>query len=148
MKIRILFIALLLIAGIGSAFAKSPSEVNATILNNFRKEFVTAKETNWEITRNYSKVTFVMNNQVLFAYYNESGERLALIRNISVNQLPLVLFNSVKSEYKDFWVSDCFELSNDVETAYFTTVENADVKITLKSSGTLGWVVYKKQQKN
>jgi len=40
----------------------------------------------------------------------------------------------VKRNYSDFWISDLFEVNSNGETNYYITLENADKKITLRSS--------------
>ena len=146
MKKSIIILLISLVSGI-SAFAKNEETVNKKVLSSFNKEFATATNTNWEVNRNYTKVTFVLNEQVLFGYYNAEGEKLAVIRNLRITQLPISLATKVKKSYGNYWISDLFEVSTATETTYYISVENAEQKITLKSDGTLGWTVFQKNDK-
>jgi hypothetical protein len=147
MKKSIIMSALSLIILISSAFANNADGVSDKALQAFKKEFSSASNANWEVTRNYVKVTFSLNSQVLFAYYTQEGERLAIMRNIVSSQLPIRLFTSLKKSYTDYWISDLFEVAGDNDMAYYVTLENADHKITLRSWGASGWEVYKKKEK-
>jgi hypothetical protein len=147
MKKSIIMSALSLILLISSAFANNADGVSDKAIQAFKKEFSLANNVNWEITRSYVKVTFNLNSQVLFAYYTQEGERLAVMRNIVSSQLPITLFTSLKKSHADYWITDLFEVASDNEMAYYVTLENADHKITLRSWGTSGWSVYKKKEK-
>ncbi|HWK02314.1 MAG TPA: hypothetical protein VNS58_01700 [Puia sp.] len=146
MKKIILSIATVLMMGI-SAFAATNDEVNQQAVSAFHKEFVSAKNIVWEQKQDYLKVTFTMNDQVLFAYYNNNGDLQAVVRNIVSGQLPISLLTGLKKEYNGFWISDLFEMASDGQTTYYVTLENADKKIVLKSDGAEAWGVYAKTRK-
>lgn len=88
-----------------------------------------------------------MNEQVLFAYFDETGELLGASCNILSNHLPINLQIKLKKELSEGWISELFEFANDNETDYFVTIENADQKVQLKSAGHNAWSVYKKSSK-
>lgn len=95
MKKTILSVALLLVLGV-SSFANNNEGVNQKASNSFSKEFNTAKDVKWDNGREFSKVTFTLNGQVMFAYYTSNGEKLAMSRNIVSSQLPINLLNDLK----------------------------------------------------
>jgi|SRR6186713_112127 len=142
----ILSIAIVFMMGT-SAFAGTNDEVNQLAVRSFHKEFVNAKNIVWEQKQDYVKVTFSMNDQVLFAYYNNEGDLTAVVRNIISDQLPISLLTSLKNEYTSFWISDLFEIASNDQTTYYVTIENADKKIVLRSNGTENWSVYAKTKK-
>jgi len=146
MKKTILSVALLLVLGV-SSFANNNEGVNQKASNSFSKEFNTAKDVKWDNGREFSKVTFTLNGQVMFAYYTSNGEKLAMSRNIVSSQLPINLLNDLKKDYNDFWITDLFEMATGNETSYYVTIENADTRIVLKSSDASSWEVYKKERK-
>jgi hypothetical protein len=83
----------------------------------------------------------------MFAYYNEDGDLMAVVRNILSEQLPINLQTELKKKYNDRWISDLFEMASEGQTSYFVTVENADETITLRSTDFNSWSVYKKVKK-
>lgn len=147
MKKVILSLVTVLMIGI-SAFASKNDEVNQLAVSNFHKEFASARNIVWDQRQDYLKVTFTMNEQVLFAYYNNNGELQAVVRNLVSSQLPINLLSDMKKDYNGFWISDLFEVASDNETTYYVTMENADKKIVLRSNGAESWSVYAKTKKD
>jgi hypothetical protein len=129
-----------------TAFA-GEENVSSTVLNAFNKEFAGAKDVQWTNTNDYYKAAFVYNGQNVNAFYQLDGGLLAITRNISSLELPISLQTNLKNGYSKYWISDLFEVSNNEGTSYYITMENADSKIVLKSSGTGKWNTYKKMAK-
>jgi len=130
-----------------SSFAKPVDIVNGEIRTAFSKSFRNAQVLSTETHESFTKLTFKMNDAVMFAFYSNTGELLAVTRNLVSTQLPMSLLLSLKDEYKGYWITDLFEFnSSDSTTNYYTTLENADIKITLRSSGD-HWEVYSSSQK-
>lgn len=133
---------------VSSLFAFAGEEnVSKDALKAFDKEFTGAREVKWTVSSEYYRVSFVHNDQYISAFYNTSGELLAVTRNISLLNLPLKLQAELRGDYSEYWISDLFEISNDEGTHYYITVEKADSKVILKSEGNTEWTVYKKISK-
>jgi hypothetical protein len=147
MKQVILSIATMLMMGI-SAFAGVNDGVNEHAVQSFKKDFVNATNISWEQKQDYVKVTFSLNDQVLFAYYNNNGDLQAVVRNITSTQLPISLLSDLKKDYNEFWISDLFEIASEDQTTYYVTLENANKKIVLKSEGSSNWTVFSKTKKD
>jgi hypothetical protein len=121
--------------------------VNKQALNAFKTEFAGATDAAWTVGSDYYKVAFSMNDQKLFAYYNMTGEFMAVTRYISSIQLPLNQQSSLKKSYCNYWISDLFEMANNDGTSYYVTLETADSKIVLKSTDGSDWTVFQKSKK-
>ena len=146
MKKRILTWLLLVTISTGSAFANEET-VNQQVLNAFKKEFVDAKDVNWQNSKEYIKATFSLNDQVMFAYYSQEGELLAVSRNISSEKLPISLLTTLKKNYGGYWITNLFEMVVGGSGTYYITLENADMEMILKSDEFGGWELYKKSRK-
>lgn len=129
-----------------SSFAHTGEEVNENILRSFNNEFAGAQDVNWEPGKTISKVTFRLNGQVMFAYYRESGDQVAVTRNIISTQLPITLLADLKRNYQEYWITDLFEISSDDNSNYYITLQSADQTIILKSSGLQNWQTFRKQK--
>src|SRR6478736_4397592 len=127
MKKIMMILALVLTVGTSFAFTGEEA-VNKQALNAFKKEFASATDAAWTVGTNFYKVTFSLNDEKLFAYYNTQGEFLAVTRNISSLQLPLTLQTSLKRSYSNYWISDLFEVAKSDGTNYYVTLETADTK--------------------
>jgi hypothetical protein len=147
MKKSILVWALTLIIGLNSSFAGTTTEISEKVTKSFQKEFAGAQNVQWEQGKDFVRATFTQNEQVMFAYFNPDGDLLAVTRNILAGQLPINLFTDVKKSYGGFWITELFELAMNNETSYYITLQNGDQKVILKSNGTNGWEVFKKEKK-
>ena len=148
MKKSILMWAMMLTMGLTSAFANNEETVNQRAVSSFKKDFTSAQDVRWENNKDFAKVTFKMNDQVMFAYYSQIGDLMAVTRNIVSGQLPINLLSNLKKNYSNYWITDLFEVSSSTDGSYYVTVENGDQTVTLKSNGTSAWEVYKKEKKN
>ncbi|HEX4852367.1 MAG TPA: hypothetical protein VFV08_16235, partial [Puia sp.] len=136
------------VAGISQASAKGKIDGSDKHINTFNKDFSNAKNVSWQHEKNYSKVTFSINEKVMYAYYSdESGELLAVSRNILSDQLPITLMTKLESDYNGFWISNLFEMSAQGQTSYYATLENPNEILVLRSNGFTEWHVYIKEKK-
>jgi hypothetical protein len=148
MKKSILMWAMMLTMGLTSAFANNEETINQRALSSFKKDFTNAQEVKWESSKDFVKATFTINGQVMFAYYSQTGDLMAVTRNILSSQLPINLLTDLKKSYSTYWISDLFEVSNSTDASYYVTLQSSDHTVVLKSNGMSGWDVYSKQKKN
>jgi len=142
---KITTFALALIMSLCS-FAKPADSVNGEIKNAFRKSFQNAQIMNTEVRKGFTKLTFKINDVIMFAYYSDNGQLLAVTRNITSAQLPLSLLMSLKNDYSGYWITELFELTGDNDNCYYISLENADGKIVLRSTGEF-WEEYSNTKK-
>jgi len=133
--------ALLLTLVTSYSFARPADSVNGEIKTSFKKNFQHAELMSTEAHEAFTKLTFKMNNVIMFAFYSNSGELLAVTRNITSSQLPITLLLSLKNDYNAYWITELFEFTGDNENCYYVSLESANAKVTLRSSGD-SWEVY------
>jgi len=146
MKRTIFTLALSLILGTAS-FGNNEETINQKASESVKKEYAQAKDVSWQKAGEMVKATFTLNDRVLFAYYSESGDLIAITRNITTDQLPISLQTSMRKNYSGYWVSDLFEMVSGGQTNYYITLENADHKVVLKSEDFGSWSTYRKEKK-
>ncbi|MDP4216614.1 MAG: hypothetical protein Q8927_10455 [Bacteroidota bacterium] len=127
--------------------AIASDDLSNQIRSSFKNEFNTAQLISWQVTSDFTKLTFLMNGNVMFAFYAPDGELLAVSRNILSSQLPISLTRNLKSSYADYWIADLFEISSETGNYYYVTLENSDRKIVLRSVGTSAWEKYYAERK-
>lgn len=147
MKKSILTWVLLLTVGLSSTFAHIKENVNEQVISAFKKDFATAQDVSWEKSKDLSKATFKLNDQIMYAYYADGGSLVAVVRNIVSSQLPITLLSDLKKNYNGYWITDLFEMASDNTTSYYVTVENGDQSVVLKSSGLNSWETFRKDKK-
>ena len=145
---KILSMIMIAVMSVSAFAAKAEGgEISQQVIRAFHKQFANAKNIKWEEKGDHVKVEFSLNDQVFFAYYNNNGDLTAVVRNIISTQLPIKLLTELKSGYADLWITDLFEVASDNESTYYITLEDADKKIVLRSSGTSGWQEYARSKK-
>jgi hypothetical protein len=145
MKKIISILALVLTVSTSFAFTGHES-VSSQALNTFSSEFVGATDATWTISKDFYQASFTLDGQRMFAFYNRSGEFIAVTHNISSVQLPTGLKKSLKKLMGNRWITDLFEVTHDGESSWYVTLESADQKIVLKSNGGK-WRIYQNMEK-
>jgi len=135
--------------GLSTVFAGNSKGMIEKAMASFNRDFVGATQINWQQEHSYTKATFTLNEQVMFAYYsNETGDLMAVARNILSDRLPISLMTGLKNQYRGYWISNLFELAADGTTCYYASLENANETILLKSNDYNEWTIEKKVRKN
>jgi hypothetical protein len=147
MKKSILMWAMMLTMGLTSAFANNEETISQRAMSSFKKEFTQAQDVKWESTKDFVKATFKMNDQVMFAYYSQTGDLMAVTRNIVSGQLPINLLSDLKKNYSAYWITDLFEVSSSSDASYYVTLQDANSRVVLKSNGISAWELFKKEKK-
>lgn len=145
MKKILIIIGLFVTAGT-AAFA-SDEKVSPRAVSSFNAEFTAAQDVQWQTGDKYYRAAFTMNDQRIFAYYSLDGDLMSVARYISSLQLPINLFNDLKKEHSEYWISDLFEVSNSEGLHYYITLETSDTKLMLRSGNGGNWNEYKKTKK-
>lgn len=129
-----------------SSFARSADSISGDIKTSFKKSFRTAQLMSTETHEAFTKLTFKMNNVIMFAFYSRTGDLLAVTRNIISSQLPMNLLLSLKNDYSAYWITELFEFNGNDDSCYYVSLESADAKVTLRSIGD-SWEVYTSTKK-
>src|SRR5450432_3865181 len=116
MKKSILIWALLLMTGMSYSFANKTDGINKNVSTSFERDFQNAREVKWDTKKAFLKASFILNGQVTFAYYSQNGDLMAITRNILSSQLPINQLMELNKNYKDYWISELFEMNADNET--------------------------------
>ena len=148
MKKMIMVLAFFAVAIGNAAIAGTGGgEVDKRIRKAFDKEYAGAGDVKWYVYDEYTKVDFTFNSMQLVGFYSKDGEMLGIARNIPFSSLPLMLQIEQKKDYKDFWITEIYELAKTEGTRYYITLENAGKVIKLGSTGSDNWEVVRKQDK-
>jgi hypothetical protein len=140
------FSALLAFLIIGSAtvLASERADVDPKILSAFQKEFSFAKNAKWEVKGNLTQVSFLLNDQGVFAWYNSNAELVTTARNILFNQLPISVTRALEKEYTGADFFGITEVNRNNETWYQIRADEKNKKFLLKASPSGNIIVMKK----
>ena len=141
---KLFMLALVLTTVIASAFSEIPS--NTAVLNAFHKSFAEAKNIEWTIKKDFYRAKFSVNDEVMYAYYKEDGELMAITRNITTEQLPMGLSSTLFNKHKDYYLANLFEVSANGESTYYAAIRKGNCIITLQASAAGEWKFFKKER--
>ena len=144
MKKTFLTLLAFLIIGITAVMANERANVDPKILSAFQKEFSFAKNAKWEEKGNLTRVNFLINDQVVMAWYNSDAELVTTARNILYNQLPISVIRALEKEYAGADFFGITEVDRNNETYYQIRADEKNKKYLLKASSSGNISVLKK----
>ena len=140
-----LFIAAAIIIATGFSTqlaAATEQHLPADIQQSFAKNHPQIELQSWEENEAFYTLHFIQDDKYWKEFYTLEGEKIGWSRNIGAFELPAVLFESIQTNYPDYWITDLFVIHLNHENTYYLTLENADEKIVLKNEDN-SWSAYK-----
>jgi hypothetical protein len=145
---RILFSLTLVFSLISFNSFANDNKVSDAVLESFKSSFSNVSEVSWTVSENYYKASFAMGGRDVSAFYSHDGKMIAISRNVSSTELPILLQASLMKAAEGSWISDLFEVSSEDGTTYYATLENSETKTVLKATPLSGWQSYQKNRKS
>jgi len=102
---------------------------------------------NWEVTDQFDKISFMKSNVLYTAYYDSNSELVGTISNASVEDLPAHALQDINKKYKGYSVGDVVFYDDnesnqtdmmyygqqfDDEDKYFVELQNDKEKIVVQ----------------
>lgn len=131
---KVFFMALAAIAIGTSAFA-GPVSVNAKVMEHFNASFSKAKNVNWNASDRFERVSFVLNNEKVNAFYDLNGELIGTSKNIAFDKLPKAAIETITTKYTfpEYSLKDCIEFENaSNEKNYYISFEQKDENVVIE----------------
>jgi bisphosphoglycerate-independent phosphoglycerate mutase (AlkP superfamily) len=128
---KLFILALIAIATGTSAFAGPSSKVS----NHFATLFSQAENVNWKSTDDFDKVSFVLNNEKVEAFYNKDEELIGTSKTMAFDKLPKAALETIttKYTYPSYQLTDCIEFNDATSgTNYYVSMQKAKENIVLK----------------
>ncbi|MBV9988275.1 MAG: hypothetical protein JO301_11375 [Chitinophagaceae bacterium] len=132
---KLLILTCLLALTLGS-FA---TEVNEEVMKIFNRTYPEAKSITWEEMKDGYKVFFVRNEVSYRLMYDEQGNVTLALKYYGEENLPPLILNKLKKNYKDFKVHSVVEEATDTALTYHIVLEN-DKKIVNVKSDAIGYL--------
>lgn len=144
---KLFSLASILVLCMATSFANAgPTPDDKKVIDAFAKHFAAAQSVTWNQTAKISTANFELNGQYLAAHFSPDAKMLGVSRNLSSNDLPFNLRMNLQSYFEKYWVTEAFEYATPASDSYYVTLENADVKLILKSESGI-FQLYKKNIK-
>ncbi len=144
---KLIIAALIAVAVSTSAFATDKNQIDEKAVENFESAYGGASDVEWVSKENFTKASFIQNEQKVEVFYNLDGDFIATTTQIKMDYVPTFVKRIVAKSYSDYTVKEAFKFQADDETAYFISAENEKENVVLKVSGGL-FSVYSRTDKN
>ncbi len=100
------------------------------MLNAFEAKFADAKDAEWTVTADYTKVKFMLEGEKVEAFFSSNGDVIGTSRKTEFKRLPLSAIQKIKKTYAKYQVTETIEFELNGERKYYVSVENeSDRKI-------------------
>jgi hypothetical protein len=131
---KLFILALIAIATGTSAFA-GPSAISTKVSDHFAASFSKAKNVSWKSSDRFDKVSFVLNNEKVDAFYGTDGELIGTSKALSFEKLPKAALETIttKYTYPEFQLKDCLEFTNaNNEKNYYVSLDKTNETVVLE----------------
>ena len=146
-----LFITALVALAIGTTAFASPKSISAKVTNHFTNTFTKAQNVSWKTDEHFDKVSFVLNNEKVDAFYDMQGELMGTSKAIAFDKLPKSAIQTITTKYTfpDYQVKECIEFLNvnNNETNYYVSFAAKNENIALEITRTGSVSVFSKTRK-
>ena len=136
-------------------FAQQSTMPSSVVKESFNNEFESAINTTWQKIGPVQRARFSQNGEFWVAYLSERGSLIASGRNISYDQLPIMVQKELKPARKTFEIKygaleqgSIYEMVKDGVTEYYIPLNNKNRAMLLKASSGGGIVVAKNRKIN
>ena len=123
----------------GTKKAKTEVNVSYTVLNQFTADFADATNVVWTVNGDFQKADFISDNVKKTAFYNLSGEFVALTQDVDGKAIPAKAQKEIADDYKGYSVNEVIVIQNNTElnpdadeTAYFVDLKSNTKEVLVK----------------
>jgi hypothetical protein len=142
-----LFIGLtLLVLIIGKNSLANVPGIPATVTESFENTFGQSTDVVWSEAQGLYKAVFTIGEKRIIQYYNQEGDVISIARYINGSELSPELFSKLKKNADHYAIKEIFEVSNEMGTTYYATLEDKQNIVVLQASGK-DWKQFKKMKK-
>jgi hypothetical protein len=138
-----LFLAICMMVAILSQSSQAAEpKANPNVVRAFEIAFQDAENAQWSIVDNLFKVSFKMDNREMFAFFNSSGELLAVAKYLRVAQLPKAAQKKLNETAQGYTITELFEINDGAESKYYATLDKGSEQKVVESAGS-SWSTFK-----
>ncbi|MFL5771683.1 MAG: hypothetical protein ACJ75F_00905 [Flavisolibacter sp.] len=118
--------------------------ISHKVPQSFYITFNGASKISTDVVNGLTRISFILDEQQHYAYYNASGELVVLTKQIGFDDLPRALRQDYKKTYNNYFISDVLEVSNDDVDEFYLVLKNGSEKVVLKSASDK-WNVFREK---
>lgn len=130
-----LFTLALAAIAIGTSAFAGPASISSKVNEHFTASFSKAKNVSWNSSERFDKVSFMLNNEKVFAFYDTDGELIGTSRTMAFDKLPKSALENITSKYlyPEYQLKDCIEFTTAFnEKNYYVSMDRKNETVVLE----------------
>lgn len=126
-----------------AADSKDNSRVKVALL----KDFPAASDISFKTKDAYTVASFTWGGQQIEVFYDETGDKIATSRHISLETLPAATINTIQQKYRDYTVTEIIEMTDAGKTrSFYVSLGNTAQRLVLHIENNGDMSIFKKTQ--
>ena len=115
----------------------SAKTANYVALTKFNADFVRAQNATWKVTSNFQKVSFVMDDVQMAAFYDFKGELIGVTSAVQFKALPEKAKLEIGQKYAGYFAKEVIKLeSGDDSISYFVDLKKDNDELLVRVTPT------------
>ncbi len=141
--------ALIALATTTTAFAE-PTTISSKVLSHLSASFKNAKNISWTTDSRFEKISFMLNEEKVEAFYNIDGDLIGTSKTMAFDKLPKAAIETIttKFTFPDYQLKDCIQFTNSSnDTNYYISLDAKNETMVLEITKSGGVRVFSKTRK-
>jgi len=136
-----LFMTAFIALTIGTTAFAGPTSISAKVTDHFTTTFSKAQNVSWQSDEKFDRVSFVLNNEKVDAFYDVQGELIGTSKTFAFDKLPKSAIQTLTTRYTypEYQIRECIEFMNvnSNETNYYVSfaAKNGNIALEITKSG-------------
>ncbi len=129
------FILALAALAIGTSAFAGPAAIKTKVTEHFNASFSAAKNVTWKSSERFDKVSFVLNNEKVDAFYDTEGDLIGTSKTMAFDKLPKSAIETITTKYTfpEFQLKDCIEFTSATnEKNYYVSFEKKSETVVIE----------------
>ncbi len=133
---KLIIAAIAIVAFTTTSFAGDGSKkASYWVLNQFNHTYADATNVNWQVTDQFAKATFILDEIKVEAYYNQfDGTFIGQSKAVATQDLPKNAVKAITKKYSNYSIKEVIEFSNASDVDFYVSLESTTQKLVLKIS--------------
>ena len=146
---KLIIAAIAIVAFTTTSFAGDGSKkASYWVLNQFNHTYADATNVSWQVTDQFAKATFLLDDIRVEAYYNQfDGTFIGQSKAVTTQDLPRNVTKELAKKYSGYAIKEVIEFSNATDVDFYVSLEYATSKIVLMISRSGDISIFKSVQK-
>lgn len=131
----IFFAIVLMISFFAQTIQAAEPKMSANVVTTFQAQFGDAENAQWSVVENLFKVTFTLDEQSMFAFYDGEGDLVVTGKYLTAKQLPKAAQKHLAEAAKGYRITEVFQIDNGTDSKYYVSLAGESGSKVIESKG-------------